>query len=73
MLPATPAAGGAFLLAGHAMSRRPPGNLPLPTMTAASTCAAHPVAAAAFRCDGCERRLCEACVEHGHRQRAYLG
>jgi hypothetical protein len=32
-----------------------------------ATCAAHPAAAAAFRCDGCGRLLCADCVEQGHR------
>ena len=32
-----------------------------------TTCAIHPQAAAAYRCDGCGRLLCEACVETGHR------
>ncbi|HEV3455921.1 MAG TPA: hypothetical protein VHG32_05140 [Thermoanaerobaculia bacterium] len=36
-------------------------------MTPGQTCAAHPGAAAAFRCDGCGRLLCADCVEHGHR------
>jgi len=31
------------------------------------TCAAHPETAAIFRCDGCGRLLCAACVQHGHR------
>jgi len=30
-------------------------------------CAAHPGVPATFRCDGCARLLCPACVEHGHR------
>lgn len=31
------------------------------------SCAAHPAAAATFRCDGCGRLLCADCVEQGHR------
>jgi hypothetical protein len=31
------------------------------------SCATHPGAAAAFRCDGCGRLLCSDCVEQGHR------
>lgn len=30
-------------------------------------CTTHPDAAAEFRCDGCARLLCAACVEEGHR------
>ncbi len=30
-------------------------------------CTTHPDAAAEFRCDGCARALCTACVEEGHR------
>ncbi len=30
-------------------------------------CVAHPGVAATFRCDGCGRLLCAACVEQGHR------
>lgn len=33
---------------------------------APETCAQHPQTAAAYRCDGCQRRLCEECVEAGH-------
>jgi hypothetical protein len=31
------------------------------------TCVVHPETAATFRCDGCGRLLCSACVEQGHR------
>jgi hypothetical protein len=31
------------------------------------SCVAHPGTAATFRCDGCGRLLCSACVEQGHR------
>jgi uncharacterized protein (DUF697 family) len=31
------------------------------------SCVTHPGTAAIFRCDGCGRLLCDACVEHGHR------
>jgi len=31
------------------------------------SCVTHPGAAATFRCDGCGRLLCSACVDHGHR------
>ena len=30
-------------------------------------CAVHRVQPAVYRCDGCQRALCEECVEHGHR------
>ena len=30
-------------------------------------CQSHPATAAEYRCDGCERLLCEECVEVGHR------
>jgi hypothetical protein len=33
----------------------------------AETCAAHPAAAAAFRCDGCGKPLCHDCIQEGHR------
>jgi hypothetical protein len=37
-------------------------------MTASSThCAVHPDQPAAYRCDGCGRALCEACVKPSHR------
>lgn len=32
-----------------------------------TTCAAHPQAAAAYRCDGCGQLLCHECVQTGHR------
>ena len=34
--------------------------------TAAAVCAAHPQAAAAYRCDGCGRLLCEPCITRSH-------
>ena len=33
----------------------------------AGGCSAHPVKPAAYRCDDCERLLCEECIDEGHR------
>ena len=33
----------------------------------AGGCATHPTRAATFYCDGCGRRLCDECIESGHR------
>jgi hypothetical protein len=38
-----------------------------PTPPSSGGCATHPLRAAAFYCDGCGKRLCDGCIETGHR------